>query len=365
MSLFELRRNDYSLDDDMLAVRDLFEDFFASECPTSRVRAAEPVGFDAALWKSLINIGVVGMGLPESIGGDGVGLATLGLVAEQHGARLAPVPLIGQLATTRLLARVAGDRPEVREVIEAVAAGERFVALARGPVRSGARQLLVDGALATAVVAVQDGDLALFLSDAPGHHVKNQASAPLAWWSDDQASTRIPLGPVTETLDRARDEVRLLTSAALVGMTRISLEIACEFVRTRFTMGVPIGSLQGVSFPLTDVAINLDGAGNLVRKAAWLTDEAHGEAAGSGEKINVAHQLSLAAFAAAARTATHGTTTSAHMQGGLGFTVEADASLYFLRSKGWIEFAGNPDADLAELGRLRLASAVPVPNHSA
>lgn len=150
------------------------------------------------------------------------------------------------------------------------------------------------------------------------------------------------------------------------GMTRISLDIACEFVRSRFTMGVPIGSLQGVSFPLTDVAINLDGTGSLVRKAAWLADDAYGansakgaNGADSGQagKARGAHELALAAFTAAARTATHGTTTSAHMQGGLGFTVEADASLYFLRSKGWIEFAGSPDADLTELGRLRIAHA--------
>src|SRR6185437_9819343 len=47
------------------------------------------------------------------------------------------------------------------------------------------------------------------------------------------------------------------------------------------------------------------------------------------------------AFAYAARVATHGTTTAAHMQGGLGFTIEADASLYFLRAKGWSLLGGD------------------------
>ena len=48
--------------------------------------------------------------------------------------------------------------------------------------------------------------------------------------------------------------------------------------------------------------------------------------------------------------ATHGATTSAHMQGGLGFTIEADASLYFLRAKGWSVLGGDPAADVIIAG---------------
>lgn len=64
------------------------------------------------------------------------------------------------------------------------------------------------------------------------------------------------------------------------------------------------------------------------------------------------------AFATAARIATHGTTTAAHMQGGLGYTVEADASLYFLRAKGWSLLAGDPNDDYRAVGDLLAAGAV-------
>ena len=57
-----------------------------------------------------------------------------------------------------------------------------------------------------------------------------------------------------------------------------------------------------------------------------------------------------AAFAYAAQVATHDATTSAHMQGGLGFTAEADASLYFLRAKGWSVLGGDPAADIIAVG---------------
>src|ERR1700709_1484984 len=120
MSLFELRRNDYSLDEHLTAVRDLFQDFFASECPTSRVRQAEPVGFDADLWKSLSTIGVVSMGLPAAVNGDDASLVALTLVAEQAGARLAPVPLFSQIAAARLLASPAPDHSTLRAILEKV-----------------------------------------------------------------------------------------------------------------------------------------------------------------------------------------------------------------------------------------------------
>jgi hypothetical protein len=55
--------------------------------------------------------------------------------------------------------------------------------------------------------------------------------------------------------------------------------------------------------------------------------------------------------------ATHGATTAAHMQGGLGFTVEADASLYFLRAKGWSVLCGDPAQDVIAVGDALLADA--------
>jgi hypothetical protein len=56
--------------------------------------------------------------------------------------------------------------------------------------------------------------------------------------------------------------------------------------------------------------------------------------------------------------ATHGTTTAAHMQGGLGFTVEADASLYFLRAKGWSVLGGDPAREVLAVGDALIARVV-------
>jgi alkylation response protein AidB-like acyl-CoA dehydrogenase len=346
MDRFELRRQDFSLDGDQLAVRDAFAEFFAKQCPSSIVREAEPLGFDPALWERLVQMGIAAMSLPAAAGGDDATLVDLVLVAEEHGRAAAPVPLVGHVVATRLLARAGAPA----DVVAAAAAGERLVTLAHAPAREGARQLVPDAAVAADVLALTGGDLVLHTAERPGPHVPNEGSTPLAWWEPgaDQQRTVLASGDEAVALHRgAVVEWRLLTAAALVGLTEAALQLGVEFAKTRTTLGVPIGTLQGVAFPLADVAIDVAGARQLVWKAAWFAEHEPAERP----------ELPLMAFDAAVRTATNGTTVAAHVQGGLGFTVEADASLYFLRAKGWGLLGGGTAANLRDIGALVTGTA--------
>jgi alkylation response protein AidB-like acyl-CoA dehydrogenase len=339
MDRFELRRQDFTLDENQRAVRDAFGEFFAKECPTTLVRAAEPLGFDRALWSQLVAMGVTSMGLPAAVGGDDATLVDLVLVAEEHGRAVAPVPLVSHVVATRLLARAGAPAG----VLSAAIRGDRIFTLAMQPVLPGYRQLVPEAAIAADVLTYSAGSLVLHSAPAAAPHVPNQGSTPLAWWQRGEDSTSTVLATGAQAEQRYRDAVRewkLLTAAALVGMTEAALHLAVEFAKTRETMGVRIGTLQGVSFPLADVATAVAGARNLVWKAAWLSEH----------EPATRPELPLMAFDYAVRTATQGTTTAAHTQGGLGFTVEADASLYFLRAKGWSVLGGDPAEDLKAVG---------------
>lgn len=339
MDRFELRRQDFSLDENQEAVREAFAEFFSKESPTSVVRAAEPLGHDEALWSKLLGMGVAAMSLPASQGGDDATLVDLVLIAGECGRHLAPVPFISHVVATRLLAQAGAPT----EILDAASEGERIFTLAPQPVTAARPQPVPDAAIATSVIALVDGRLALYSARTPEAHVPNQGCTPLAWWQPHDQAERHELaaGPgAAEQFTAAVHEWKLLMAAALVEMTESALGLAVEFAKTRETLGVPIGTLQGVSFPLTEVAIAVAGGRNLVRKAAWTAQYEPG----------TRPELALMAFGHAVRTATYGTTTSAHMQGGLGFTVEADASLYFLRAKGWSALAGDPAADLAAIG---------------
>ncbi len=277
------------------------------------------------------------MGLPESAGGDGATLVDLAGIAEEAGAALAPVPFIEHAVAARALAASPGAPADV---IAHAARGDHVLAVAMQPGVS--RQLVPGGAIARAVLALDGSTLVLVHADEPPPLVRTQGSTPLAWWELASGARReLADGPAAVALhETARAEWKLLTAAALAGLTERALSIAVEFTRTRQTMGVPVGSLQGVSFPLADVAIGISGARNLTRRAAWVLENEPG----------TRPELASAAFAYAAQVATHGATTAAHMQGGLGFTVEADASLYFLRAKGWSVLAGDPARDVLAVG---------------
>jgi len=344
MDHLELRYADYSLTDEEEAVRDAFREFFTGECQPARVRAAEPLGYDAKLWRQLTELGAASMGLPEKAGGDGAGLVDLVIVAEEAGAALAPVPFAEHVAASRAL--TAPGSPAAADDLLAEAA-TRPLALALQP--GVAPQLVPAGAIARDVIALDGSELVLVHAEEPPPLIRNQGSTPLARW-DLAAGSRTALETGAEAVTRyeaARAEWRLLTAAALTGLTERALGIAVEFVKTRETMGVPVGSLQGVSFPLADVAIGVSGARNLIREAAWFADNEPDARPG----------LVAAAFAYAAGVATHGATTAAHMQGGLGFTTEADASLYFLRAKGWSVLAGDPGRAVMAVGEALIARA--------
>jgi alkylation response protein AidB-like acyl-CoA dehydrogenase len=142
-----------------------------------------------------------------------------------------------------------------------------------------------------------------------------------------------------DSFDTARREWQLLTSAALVGMARATLDIGVEHARSRVAFGAPIGTYQAVSHSLADVAIAIDTARRLVHKAAWYADF---DPAAERRLVPMAYLYSE-------ETAMQAATVGVHVLGGVGFTVESDQQVYFRRVKGWSLVAGDPKATLADI----------------
>jgi alkylation response protein AidB-like acyl-CoA dehydrogenase len=332
------RHADYGLSEEQEALRDVFAAFFERECPSARVRAAEPSGFDPDLWRRLADMRAVAMGLPESAGGDGAGLVELSLMAEEFGLRAAPVPLIEAVVAARLLAREANDE---LEVVAEAASGARLVtfALHRGP----GLQLVPGAAVADAVVGLVHDELVLSAIGSHAAPVSNQGYAPVAWWDlGGRSADRVLIcsgEDAVASFDQARREWKLLMAAALVGMARAALEIGVDHARSRVAFGVPIGTFQAVSHPLADVAMAVETARRLVHKAAWFADH---------EPQTNRHLVPMA-YLYAEESAMQAATVGVHVLGGVGFTVESDEQLYFRRVKGWTLVAGDPKATLAEI----------------
>jgi alkylation response protein AidB-like acyl-CoA dehydrogenase len=331
------RQADFSLSEEQEALRDVFATFFERECPTDLVRAAEPTGFDAGLWARLADMRVVAMGLPEDAKGDGAGMVDLSLVAEELGRRLAPVPLVEAIVAARLLAGATVASPEW--LVDA-ASGSRLLTLALHP--GAGPQLVPAAAVADGVIGLLGDELVLTYSDSKSEPVPNQGHAPIGWWDLEAAGHRIVIdcGPdAPARFSRAKREWRLLMAAALLGMARAALDIGVEHARTRVAFGAPIGTFQGVSHPLADVAGAVDTARGLVHKAAWFADH----------EPDANRQLVPMAYLYAEESATRAAVVGVHVLGGVGFTVESDQQLYFRRVKGWTLVAGDPKASLVEI----------------
>jgi len=333
MDRFELRRLDYSLSADHVALQNAYKQFFKTHCSIETVRAAEPSGFDKNLWERLCAMGATTMALPESCGGDGATLVDLTLVAEETGRSLAPVPWIDHVCAARLLGRLGGLDTDAA----GVANGEHVAGLdARIDSPPGVR-LIPTGAIADHII-VRDGDelVRLTFGTRPAK-VDNIGRLPMAWVDPAAADTRTVIGQGPDAVasyQRALDEWRLLTAAALVGLVEEAMTIAAEFAKTRYTLGVPISTLQAISHPLANMAITVQGGRNLARRAAWFLDNEPDERP----------ELAPSAFVFMAEEAAKAATMAVHIQGGLGVSSEAAATAYLVRARGWPLAGGDPGA---------------------
>lgn len=337
MDRYELRRLDYSLTEDHVDLQTAYKQFFKTHSDIETVRAAEPSGFDKSLWERLCAMGATTMALPESVGGDGATLVDLTLVAEELGRYLAPVPWIDHVVAARLLARLGALESSESQGSEDILNGTQLVAIDPQQNAPTGSRLIPAGSIADHVI-VRDGDdlVKLEFSTRPAR-VDNIGKLPMAWVDPAAADSRVVLAGGADALaeyQRALDEWRLLTASALVGLVEETMTIAAEFAKSRYTLSVPIGTLQGISHPLANIAITVQSGRGLARRAAWFLDNEPDERP----------ELAPSAFVFMAEEAAKAATMAVHVQGGLGVSAEAAATAYLVRARGWALAGGDPGA---------------------
>ena len=322
---------DLNLSDEQTMLRDTFRAFFRRECPVKVVRDAAPVGYSDVLWGQLCAVDAPGLGAAAEVGGGGAGLVELALVAEELGAALAPVPFIEHTVAVRLLGAV-GRSDWLKDAVR----GRPIVSLA---LHAGAGpQLVPAGALAGHVLVLDGEHLRLVAHSAP--MVPNLGDLPLAQLEPDSDGTPLLIGRGAVTAHRiAVDEWRVLTAAALVGLSEAALAVGVEYGKTRRQFGVPIGSFQALAHSLAEVRGPLNGARLLTLKAAWAADHDDGRRA----------ELARMAFAFAADLAQEVTYRSMHCHGGYGVMEEYDIQLYFRRARGWPQVLHDSGREVREL----------------
>ena len=316
-------------------LRTTFAELFASESSSDRVRAAEPLGYDPALWKTLVETEVVGMRVPEAQGGTGASLHDAMLVAEEAGRHLASAPVIEAIVASHLISGIAS--PAAQDALPGILSGSSLVSFALFP--GGESQLVPAGAVADAVVGLVGDELVWVEKGRDVKPAENLGSSPLARWSLASDGVREVLASGDEAVrawSAAREEWKLLMAAAIGGLARRALEIAAEYASERIQFDRPIGAFQGLAHPLAHSVAAVEGGQLLAKRAVWAIARGRSDAA----------ELVSMAFAWAAESATLAVARSLHTFGGYGLAMEYDIQLYYRRAKAWALAAGDPREEL-------------------
>lgn len=336
---------DLTLSGEQRQLVDSFASIYAKESTTERVRSAQPLGFDPALWKALHDIGVVEMAVDHAAGGWEASELDLALIAEQFGRAVASAPVVEAQVAARLL---ASSGAAGAALLRAAIAGDKLVTFAPRAGRGSQLALVPGGAVADVVVAFMNGRLIASPLTENRRVVENLGSLPLADIDIGHEVVVLADGASARRMfSGALDLWLALTAAALVGASARAIEIGVEYAKQRRAFDTPIGTFQAVSHPLADSATATDGARLLTFKAACaFADEP--------ERVG---ELAAMAFAFAYETARDATYRSLHIHGGYGFGMECDIQLYYRRTRGWGMVFGEPASALDRAADARYGPA--------
>jgi len=344
MTVLDVERES-ELQDLRAAVREVCTD--AGGPGAVRELATDGPGFDPRLWEVLgRQMGLAALGLPESADGVG-GLAELTTVCEELGRALLPVPLLTSTVLAGQVLAAAG--PDAGEALARVAAGEVAALGVTGPagvwdpasvqLRADPAAGTVDGVLpavpggagaALYVVAARTDDgVDLFTVDAgPGVAAVGMDSLDLSRPSalvtfTDAPAARVTTGGSAGTVvPPALDVAAVALAAEQLGGAEACLELTVGYLKERRQFGRAIGSFQAVKHACADLLVLVETCRSAVVRAR--------DAEGSPEALAEAASVAQAWCSEAYRSVTAETV---QLHGGIGFTWEHDAHLYFRRAR--------------------------------
>ncbi len=317
--------------------RDAVRAVLAKECTTDHLRAAyNAPGVRGRRWDALVELGVVGLTVPERHGGLGLGFVDLVPLLEEAGRAGVPEPLLETTALAApLLADLDGSAPVTSDRLEAIAAGR--VAAAVAPAGRSGPVPKATGADLLVLVAPDRRPAELHLLDAVAVAVTPVASLDptrclgVPVWEPSASTLLASGGDAERAIRTTADRAAVATGAELLGLADRLVDLAASYAKDRKQFGVPIGSFQAVKHLLAGAAVALEFARPLVYGAAWSLDSAD----------PAASRAASAAKAAASDAASRAASAALQVHGAIGYTWECDVHLFLKRAWALAEAWGS------------------------
>ena len=360
----------FAFSEEQEALRETVAQFLEQKSASADVRAQMETteGFDADVWKQMgAQMGLPGLHIPEEFGGQGYSFVELGIVLEEMGKRLLCAPYFATVALAANAILNAGSDSQKKELLPGIAAGETIATLAftepsgqwdadgvamtyeasgDGFTLSGEKMFVIDGHTADLIVVVArkagssgaDG-LSFFTvaGDASGltrtaletmDQTRKQAKLEFAGVAADLLGEE---GAAGAALSKTLDQAAVLLASEMVGGAQEVLDMSVAYAKERVQFGRPIGSFQAIKHKCADMLLEVESAKSAAYYAAWAAAE-------DNEELPVVASLAKAYCSDAYF---HCAAENIQIHGGIGFTWEHDAHLYFKRAKSAETYLGD------------------------
>jgi alkylation response protein AidB-like acyl-CoA dehydrogenase len=353
---------DFAFTEEQDALRATVRRFCDERSSSSEVRRLMDTteGFDPDVWKQLTaELGLGGIHIPEVEGGSGFTFVELTIALEEMGRALLCAPFFSSICLAANAIRNAGTPDQRKELLPAIAAGDLRAALATtepsgdwtlegitlradGGKLTGTKTYVVDGHTADLLVVAAKDDSGISFFTVPAE-AKGLGRTPLDTldmtrkqaeivFDNVEASPLGERGTGAEALRKTLEQAAVCLAAESVGGSEKTMDMAVSYAKDRYQFGRPIGSFQAIKHKCADMLLRLESAKSAAYYAAWAATE-------DNEELSVA-----ASLAKAYCTESYFTNSRENIQihGGIGFTYEHDAHLYYRRAKSSELLFGDP-----------------------
>ncbi len=356
----------FAFSEEQEELRSSVRKFLEDKSPSSEVRRLMETskGYDEAVWGQMADqLGLQAMAIPEEFGGAGFGFVELVVVFEEMGRALLCAPYFSTIALASCAIWKSLDLDAAKDFLPSIASGETIATLAitedsgRWDLDSitlqasasgsefklsGHKNFVIDGHLANLILVAgrTNKGIGLFAVDgsAPGitrtqlvtmDQTRKQArlefnSTPARLIGTD--------GGAESVLSKTLDLAAVCLAAEQVGGAQKCLEMSVEYAKERIQFGRPIGSFQAIKHKCADMLLEVESSKSAAYYAGWAAAE-------DSDELPVVASLAKAYCSDAYF---HAAAENIQIHGGIGFTWEHDAHLYFKRAKSSELFLGDP-----------------------
>jgi alkylation response protein AidB-like acyl-CoA dehydrogenase len=340
--------------------------FLQEKSPETEVRRLMETedGYDPAVWSQMADqLGLQSLTIPEEYGGSGFSYVELIVILEEMGSALLCAPYFATVALAANALLTSGDDSAKKDLLPGLASGETIGTLAitedngrwdfegialqaSGSGGSwtldGHKSFVIDGHIANLILvaARTPAGLSLFAVEG-GASGLTRTSLPTMDQTRKQArlvfeSTPARLigtdGGAAEGLTKTLDLAAVALAAEQVGGAQHCLDSSVDYAKNRIQFGRPIGSFQAIKHKCADMLLEVESAKSAAYYAGWAAAE-------DSDELPVVASL---AKSYCSEAYFHAAAENIQIHGGIGFTWEHDAHLYFKRAKSSELLFGDP-----------------------